>query len=139
MFGWPFETSLGMARIVYGGILEKFPNLKFITHHCGGMVPFFRGRIGEDEKPNLSKSGAEYFKMFYADTAIKGNAPALMCAADFFSTGHLLFGTDFPFGRNYGEINIIEVIKAIEQMSITEQERKNIFEYNARKLLLLQP
>ena len=43
--GYPYETSLAMARLVYGGVLESYPNLKFITHHCGGMVPFFSGRI----------------------------------------------------------------------------------------------
>ena len=39
-FGWPYETTVAMTRIVFSGILEKYPNLKFVTHHCGGMVPY---------------------------------------------------------------------------------------------------
>jgi predicted TIM-barrel fold metal-dependent hydrolase len=45
VFGWPYETTLAMSRLVYSGILEDYPNLKFITHHCGGMVPYFDQRI----------------------------------------------------------------------------------------------
>ena len=44
-FGWPYETTVAMTRIVFSGILEKYPNLKFVTHHCGGMVPYLAERI----------------------------------------------------------------------------------------------
>lgn len=40
IFGWPYETTAAMTRLVFSGVLEKYPNLKFITHHCGGMIPF---------------------------------------------------------------------------------------------------
>ncbi len=45
-FGWPYETSAAMARLVFSGIFDKCPGLKVITHHAGGMVPFFEGRVG---------------------------------------------------------------------------------------------
>ena len=38
--GWPYQTSLAMARLVFGGVFDKYPNLKFIIHHCGAMIPF---------------------------------------------------------------------------------------------------
>ncbi len=44
-FGWPYETTLAMARLVFSGVLEKYPSLKFITHHCGAMLPFFSKRV----------------------------------------------------------------------------------------------
>ena len=44
VLGWPFETSVAMSRMVFSGLLEKLPNLKIITHHCGGMLPYFAGR-----------------------------------------------------------------------------------------------
>jgi predicted TIM-barrel fold metal-dependent hydrolase len=46
LFGWPYETSAFMARMVFSGMLEKLPNLKIITHHLGAMAPFFDARIG---------------------------------------------------------------------------------------------
>src|SRR5205085_9189683 len=45
-FGWPYETSVAMARIVFAGVFDKHPNLKIVTHHGGAMIPFFEGRIG---------------------------------------------------------------------------------------------
>ena len=48
-FGWPYETTLAMSRLVFSGIMEKYPTLKFISHHCGAMLPFFRGRVGHTQ------------------------------------------------------------------------------------------
>lgn len=90
MFGWPYETTSAMARLVFSGILEKYPNLKFITHHCGGMVPYFAERMagGQDYaqvllrakfKERLSRPPEDYFRMFYADTALYG-ATRVSCA-----------------------------------------------------------
>jgi len=45
-FGWPYETSAMMARLVFGGFFDRWPNLKIITHHLGGMTPYFDGRVG---------------------------------------------------------------------------------------------
>jgi predicted TIM-barrel fold metal-dependent hydrolase len=45
-FGWPYETSVAMARLVFSGIFDRHPNLKIITHHLGAMAPYFEGRVG---------------------------------------------------------------------------------------------
>src|SRR5262249_44220218 len=45
-FGWPFETSVAMARVVFAGLFDRFPGLKIISHHMGAMAPYFAGRIG---------------------------------------------------------------------------------------------
>jgi predicted TIM-barrel fold metal-dependent hydrolase len=95
VFGWPYETAAAMTRLVFSGVLEKYPNLKIITHHCGSMVPYLEQRIigaydhaemlrGAKYKQGLTKSPIEYFKMFYYDTAIYGSTPGLMCAYAFF-------------------------------------------------------
>ncbi|MDP6176072.1 MAG: amidohydrolase family protein, partial [Rhodospirillales bacterium] len=80
-FGWPYETAAFMARMVFKGIFDKYPNLKMITHHGGGMVPFTEGRVvngwqslgqrttREDYTGvlgSLDRPHEEYFKMFYA-------------------------------------------------------------------------
>lgn len=148
VFGWPFETTVAMTRIVFSGILEKWPNLMFITHHCGGMIPFFRERligsyerifkdVGDNVKQGLSKHHIEYFKMFYNDTAINGNTSALMCAYELWGADHLLFGTDMPFDTEYGARNLRQISRAIEKMAINDAEKEKIFEGNARKLLRL--
>lgn len=148
VFGWPYETTVAMARLVFSGILDKYPNLKIITHHCGGMVPYFRERvrgsyerifhdIGDNLTQGIHRPHMDYFKMFYCDTAINGNTSALMCAYDFYGADHLLFGTDMPFDTEYGERNLRQIIEAIEGMDISNLEKQKIFESNAKKLLRL--
>jgi len=149
LFGWPYDTTSAMARLVFSGIMEKYPNLKIVTHHLGGMVPFYAERIRQftqlfslnselGEGLFLKKEIVDYFKMFYADTAIYGNPTALMCGHDFFGPDHVLFGIDFPLGDiEHGDRNYRQTINAIEQMDITEEDKKKIYEDNARKLMRL--
>ena len=81
----------------------------------------------------------DYFRKFYADTAIHGNTPALMCAYDCFGADHLVFGADMPLGdRQFGYRSYRQTINAIEAMDIPEEDKKKIFEDNARNLLHLQ-
>ena len=147
LFGWPYETTMAMSRLVFSGILDKWPNLKIITHHAGGMVPFYEERIiafideGQRKRGKLpyqlTKAPIEYFKMLYADTAIYGSVPGLMLARHFFGTDHLLFGTDLPFSGWYGERVTKQTIASIEDMEIPEEEKKKIFAGNAKKLMRL--
>lgn len=149
LFGWPYDTTSAMARLVFSGIMEKYPNLKIVTHHLGGMVPFYAERIrqftqlfslrGEIGKGlSLKKEIVDYFRMFYADTAIYGNPSALMCGYEFFGPDHIVFGVDFPLGDvERGDRNYRQTINAIEQMDISEGDKKKIYEDNARKLMRL--
>ncbi len=141
-FGWPFETTIALGRLVCSGILAKHPNLKFITHHAGAMIPFFAGRIsqlncsfgeGRVSEEELTKQ----FRMFYNDTALNGNARGVVCAHDFFGTEHMLFGTDMPYGRALGEQFLSSTIDAIDGMNIPDADKKKIYEENARALLRL--
>lgn len=148
-FGWPYETTVAMARFVFSGILEKYPNLKIVTHHCGGMVPYYQERIYQHyglasmrsgDQSNfiraLSKAPLEYFKMFYNDTAIHGNTSALMSAYDLCGADHIVFGADMPLGDHYfGIRSYRQTIEAIENMQITPEEKRKIFVDNALDLL----
>jgi predicted TIM-barrel fold metal-dependent hydrolase len=147
-FGWPYETTMAMNRLVFGGILERYPNLKVITHHCGGMVPFYEQRIiafhdimemmgGNKDKDQLTRAPIDYYKKIYADTAIYGNTPGLMLGRAFFGIDHLLFGTDCPFAGQHGERVTRQTITAIEEMDISDLDKKKIFEDNARALMRL--
>lgn len=149
-FGWPYETSVMMARLVFGGYFDAFPNLKIITHHMGGMVPFFEGRVGpgwdqlgartSDEDyshilKGLKKPHLEYFKMFYADTALFGSLAGTLCGLAFFGVDQLLFASDSPFDPERGPGYIRETIKIVDALPISDADRQKIYEGNARKLL----
>lgn len=145
LFGWPYDTTSAVARLVFSGILEKYPTLKIVTHHMGGMLPFYAERIRQFTQLaamrgniNLKKDAIDYFKLIYADTAIYGNTPALMCGYDFFGPDKVLFGIDFPLGdTEHGDRNYRQTINAIEAMDIPEEDRKKIYQDNARKLMCL--
>ncbi len=147
ILGWPYETSVAMGRLVVSGIMEKYPNLKIITHHAGAMIPFLeqrlagfidgQGVLSNRDDVKFTKTSIEYFKMFYVDTAIYGHASGLMCSYDFYGAQHLLFGTDMPYDNQLGLKYTRETIKSVEQMAIHDAEKKMIFEDNARSLLRL--
>jgi predicted TIM-barrel fold metal-dependent hydrolase len=148
LFGWPYRTTVAMTRLAMSGIFEQFPGLKIITHHCGAMVPFFEQRINVGYMSHLMRMGfkhgsiltkrpIEYFRMFYGDTALYGSSPGLMCGYAFFGAGHILFATDMPYDPQLGDIYIRETIRAVEQMDISDLEKKKIFEDNAKELMRL--
>jgi len=140
VFSWPFETSSAMFRLVTSGVFNDHPNIKFITHHCGAMVPFFEKRIKwvlslvPGLYPNI-KHPEEHFRKFYVDTAVYGNTVALMCGYAFYGADHLLFGTDAPLGPKFGLTG--ETAESIERMSIPDEEKEKIFFRNAVELLSL--
>ncbi len=147
VFGWPYESTAAMTHLVLGGIMERFPRIKIIIHHCGAMVPFFAGRMVESyeasstihgmaNKIKLNKPFIDYFKMFYTDTVLGGGTAGLMCGYDFFGAGHLLFGTDMPYDAEIGN-RMIRTIESVDAMNISDQERQMIYEGNARDLLKL--
>jgi predicted TIM-barrel fold metal-dependent hydrolase len=131
--GWPYQTTLGMARLVFSGIFDKYPNLKFIVHHLGAMVPFFAPRLGRP-RAWLKKPPEEYFKMFYVDTALHGYIPSLLCSYSFFGAEHILFGTDAPFA---GEESIRKNLKAIESIDLSDDSKTRIISGNTKSLLHL--
>jgi aminocarboxymuconate-semialdehyde decarboxylase len=150
-FGWPYETTACMTRLIYSGLFDEFPKLKIITHHMGGMIPYFAGRIGlgfrqiffgaPDRNPGaegLKKPPGDYFKMLYADTALNGEAGATACGHAYFGTPKCLFATDAPFDAEQGRGLIAKTIAAVEGLPIGADEKARIFSGNARSLLKLQ-
>jgi len=150
VFGWPYETAVYMARIVFGGVLERHPALKVLIHHGGSMVPHFAGRVGpgwdqlgartpperqsEVEHYPLSKRPLDYFKMFYVDTALFGAEHALRCSLEFFGVEQALFASDSPFDPEKGPGYIRSTIANLEALELSEADLARIYEGNARRL-----
>jgi predicted TIM-barrel fold metal-dependent hydrolase len=136
VLGWPYATSLAVTRLAASGVLEKYPKLKFITHHDGGTVPYLAGRIQNSpfKYENLTRPITDSLRLFYNDTAVQGNVPNLMCAYAFCGADHMLLGTDFPMATS----NLVkETIRSVNEMTIPEAEKRKIFVENARQILKL--
>jgi len=132
-FGWPFESTVAMTSLVEADIFRDYPNIKFIMHHCGGMISFYSLRIGMGS-PWARR--VNDFHNFYVDTALHGNTAALMCGYDYFGADHLLFGTDAPLPQGADGFTL-QTIRSIERMNIPEADKDKIFSDNALKLLKL--
>jgi predicted TIM-barrel fold metal-dependent hydrolase len=152
-FGWPYETSVAMGRLVFSGLFDRHPELVIITHHMGAMIPFCAGRVGggldqlgsrSDDPEDAAALGRlrrrpiEYFRMFYGDTALFGAWHAMESGLAFFGADHVLFGTDFPFDPEKGPGFIRETIAAMERMRASDDDKTRIYEGNARRLLRLR-
>ena len=150
VLGWPYETSVAMARIVFSGLFAQLPDLRIITHHCGAMAPYFAGRMDtlwaqlgsrsadenyEEVLKRMAKRPIEYFKMFYADTVLGGSASALRCGLDFFGADRVVFASDCPFDPEGGPLFIREGIRSVEDLNLTDDEKRKIYFANALKLL----
>jgi predicted TIM-barrel fold metal-dependent hydrolase len=151
-FGWPYETSVAMSRLVFAGYFDRFPNLKIITHHMGGMIPYFEGRVGYGWDQlgkrttdvdyvsllkSMKKRPVDYFKNFYADTALFGAAPATRCGLDFFGLDNVVFASDMPFEPSPG-LYARETIKCVEALDLTKDQKDRIYRGNAERLLKLK-
>jgi len=151
-FGWPYDTSAAMARLVFAGYFDRFPNLKIITHHMGAMAPYFEGRIGPGWDQlgartsdvdysavlkRLAKRPLDYFKMFYADTALFGAYDATVCGLKFFGVDRVVFASDAPFDPEKGPMYIRETIAIVDRLPVSEEERARIYWRNAAAMLKL--
>ncbi len=140
--GWPTDTTVTMARLVYAGYLERWPELKILVHHSGGTVPMLAGRLktlqltpdNEEVAARLRRPVLDYLKRFYADTANFGNPIALRAALDFFGPDHVLFGTDFGFSMKFAP----ETIDDVESVIQDEDVKRAVYEGNARRVLRLE-
>jgi aminocarboxymuconate-semialdehyde decarboxylase len=151
-FGWPYETTACMTRLIYSGLLDELPSLKIITHHMGGMIPYFPAKIKlgfrqiffgtRERNPLAEERGLKqppiaYFKMLYADTALGGEEAPTRCGHAFFGTERCLFATDAPFDAEQGRGLIADTIRGVDLLGLPEAERDRIRAGNARDLLKL--
>ncbi|MGG5823755.1 amidohydrolase family protein [Falsiroseomonas sp. HW251] len=145
-FGWPYETSVAVSRLVLTGLLDRHPGLNLITHHGGGMIPFFDGRVGpgmavlgsrtaeEDLSgvlPALKRPHLDYFRDVWADTAMFGSGTGLPTVLRFYGASRIVFATDAPFGP------IRPTLDALGALDLTPEERHAVMAGNAERLLRL--
>jgi aminocarboxymuconate-semialdehyde decarboxylase len=150
-FGWPYDSSAAMARLVFSGLFDRYPDLKIITHHMGAMIPYFEGRIvqgwdlemGARTPPAdaallpgpLKRKAQDYFKMFFADTALSGAVGATRCGLEYFGADKVVFASDFPFDAEGGSYLVRETIRALDALELPAAVRHKIDVGNVSALI----
>lgn len=148
-FGWPYETSVAMQRLVFSRLFDRLPDIRIVAHHLGAMVPYFEGRVGygldqfgsrtadEDYEGLLKSMGCrpiDYFRMFWADTAVFGSRAATECGLSFYGHDQVMFASDAPFDPEGGTLYIRETIRILDSLEIPEADRRKIYQGNAERL-----
>ena len=149
VLGWPFETGVTLSRFVFSKIMDTYPNLKIVSHHLGGVIPYLDGRVAhsfdqmgvrtsdedyEGLRKSLKKRPYDYFKDFYGDTAIEGAKAPMICGIDFFGVDHVLFASDCPFDKEKGPGYIRSTLKVLNEIDLSDEDKEKIFFRNAQKL-----
>jgi uncharacterized protein len=149
VLGWPFETGVALSRFIFSKIMDTYPNLKIVSHHLGGVIPYLEGRVGhsfdqmgvrtsdedyEGLRKSLKKRPFDYFKDFYADTAIEGARAPMVCGLDFFGADKVLFASDCPFDKEKGPGYIRSTIAVLESLDLKPADREKISYKNAQAL-----
>jgi aminocarboxymuconate-semialdehyde decarboxylase len=144
IMGWPYATSVAMLRLVITGLFDRYPGIKIITHHLGGNIPYHEGRVDnafanmgrrtvdEDYLPlknALRRPTLDYFRMFYADTAMHGAVAPLRCGIEFFTANNVVFASDAPFA------SIGKCIAAVERLGLDAGPERKIHRDNAARLM----
>ena len=145
-FGWPYETSVAVSRLVFSGLFDRHQGLKLVTHHGGGMIPYYDGRIGlgmevlgsrtTDEDltgvlPALERPHLDYFRDIFADTAMFGSGTGLPTVLAFYGARRMVFATDAPLGP------IPPTLRVLDALDLTPEDRQAILSGNAERLLRL--
>jgi aminocarboxymuconate-semialdehyde decarboxylase len=136
IIGFPFDTTLAVARMCYAGMFEEFPDIKWIIGHLGGGVPYLMERMDNgyrdfaECREKIDKLPSVYLKRLYYDT-VSFSPFALKMVRDMVGADHMVMGSDYP--HLLGSID--RAISSIESLEITDQEKDRIFSGNALSIL----
>jgi aminocarboxymuconate-semialdehyde decarboxylase len=143
IFGWAFDSTVAMTRLVYGRVLERFPEIHFVVADVGGVLAFFaqravniyRGRTEEiRRKYGLNENPLDAFRRFYVDTA-DHPASTLSCVKEFFGPDRMVLGTNYPYGPEEGCLLVKNSLNAIEGLHLSDSDRQKILGGNAARIL----
>jgi aminocarboxymuconate-semialdehyde decarboxylase len=143
IFGWAFDSTVAMTHLVYGRVLERFPEINFVVADVGGVLAFFAqrainiysGRTEEiRQKYGLKENPLDYFRRFYVDTA-DHPASTLRCVKDFFGPDRMVLGSNYPYGPEEGCLLVKNSLNAINGLELGAAEKNKILGGNAARIL----
>ena len=136
IIGFPFDTTLAVARMCYDGLLRDFPDIRWIIAHIGGGVPYLMERMDNgfrdfaECRVKIDQLPSTYLKKLYYDT-VTFSPYTLHMARDMIGTDHMLMGSDYP--HLLGSIE--RSVTSIESLNIPQHEKQRIFEGTAMSIL----
>ncbi len=138
VFGFPFETTLAVARLILSGALDAFPTLRVIVAHLGGTLPYLAGRFDVWHSSVgggiLREPPSRYLARLYYDALVYHRA-ALACGVEVAGVGHVMFGSDHPFAI----ADVAAVRASLAAHRLTSEDYVKIDRGNAIELFRIEP
>jgi aminocarboxymuconate-semialdehyde decarboxylase len=135
LVGFLMDTTLAAGKLVFSGVAERFPNIKWVLSHLGGAVPYLVERFdrGYEAFPecraNIKKLPSEYLKTWYFDT-VNFNPHAVELAIKFAGADHILAGSDYPHAIG----SIPKMKEMLAKIGVNETDRAKIMGGNAARV-----
>jgi aminocarboxymuconate-semialdehyde decarboxylase len=140
LYGFTLDTTMAVTGLIYQGILERFPRLKIIHPHLGGMFPYMVARVestflahSKDDGISLPEPPTTYYRRNVYIDAVSFHIPAMRCALDFVGSEHLLIGTDYAHPDGGAD----KVLRFIKDLRLSDEDNEKILWRNATKLFRL--
>lgn len=136
LVGFTFDTTLAAAKLVFSGVAERFPEIRWVLAHLGGAIPYLTERLDrgyfafKECREQINQPPSEYLRKFYYDS-VNFDVRALQLAVDFAGADHILAGSDYP--HQIGSLE--KMVESIQNLNISPEEKTSILGGNAKKLL----
>lgn len=136
LVGFLFDTTLAAEKLVFSGVVERFPRIRWVLSHLGGAIPYIAERADrgfhafKECRAKIGRPPSEYLKRFYYDT-VNFDPLALKLAIDFAGAEHILAGSDYP--HQIGSIP--SMLASLRSLHISEADRAKVLGGNAATLL----
>jgi aminocarboxymuconate-semialdehyde decarboxylase len=135
LVGFPFDTTLAAAKLVFSGVAERFPRIRWVLSHLGGAIPYLAERLDRGHRAfrecraHIAKPPSEYLKTWYYDT-VNFDMRALALAVEFAGASQVLAGSDYP--------HLIGSIKGMRDsvgaLELSDEDKRAILGENARRV-----
>lgn len=138
LVGFPLDTTLAAASLVFSGVAARFPRIKWVLGHLGGAIPYLVERLDRgfhafaECRANIDRPPSTYLKEFYYDS-VNFDPRALRLAIEFAGAGHILAGSDYP--HQIGSLQ--KMFDSIAALPVSDHDKSAILGGNAARLLAL--
>lgn len=136
LVGFLFDTTLAAAHLVFAGVPERYPDIRWVLCHMGGAIPYLAERLDRgyeafaDCRRHIARPPSAYLRGFYFDT-VNFDPAAIELAIRFAGVDHILAGSDYP--HQIGSIP--KMLSAIRALPLDDAEKRKILGGNAARLL----
>jgi len=136
LVGFPFDTTLAVARMCFAGMLRELPNIRWIVAHAGGAIPYLAERLDNgyrdfaEDRAHIDHLPSTYLKRLYYDT-VTFSPHVLRLLRDWVGADHMAMGSDYP--HKLGDID--RAVTTIDELDVSGPEREQIFSGTARAII----